>query len=61
VAEIKTLRGFLPTCAWCKKIRTENGERTSLKSYVKEHLEADFSHGICPECLPGLRDQNTVR
>jgi len=60
LAEIKTLRGLLPTCAWCRKIRTENGEWTSLESYVKEHSEADFSHGICPECLPRFNDQSVV-
>ena len=49
--EIKTLRGLLPTCAWCRRIRNENGEWESIEKYVQEHTEADFSHGMCPDCL----------
>jgi PAS domain S-box-containing protein len=56
LAEVKTLKGLLPTCAWCKRIRTENGHWTNLESYVKAHSEAIFSHGICPDCLPNVRD-----
>lgn len=49
--EIKTLRGLLPTCAWCRRIRNEIGEWESIEKYVHEHTEADFSHGMCPDCL----------
>lgn len=49
--EIKTLRGLLPTCAWCRRIRNETGEWESIEKYVQEHTEADFSHGMCPDCL----------
>ncbi len=49
--EIKTLRGLLPTCAWCRRIRNEAGEWESIEKYVQEHTEADFSHGMCPDCL----------
>jgi len=48
--EIKTLRGILPLCSWCKKIRTENGTWQQVESYIHEHSEADISHSICPEC-----------
>ncbi len=49
--EIKVLRGILPICARCKKIRDEQGQWHSVESYIKDHTEADFSHLICPECL----------
>jgi DNA-binding response OmpR family regulator len=49
--EIKTLRGLLPTCAWCRRIRNDHGEWESIEKYVQEHTEADFSHGMCPDCL----------
>ena len=51
LAKIKTLNGLLPICAWCKKIRTDTGYWQKLESYVKEHSEAEFSHGICPDCM----------
>jgi hypothetical protein len=50
LAEVKTLRGYLPTCAHCKKIRDEAGEWHQLEDYIQNHSEAKFSHGICPEC-----------
>jgi hypothetical protein len=59
LAEVKTLRGLLPICAWCKKIRTEDGGWNELDSYVTEHSEASFSHGICPDCSSKQRSANT--
>ena len=47
----KTLRGLLPMCAWCKKIRNDKGYWQKVETYVQEHSEAAFTHGICPECL----------
>jgi PAS domain S-box-containing protein len=47
--KIRTLSGLLPICAHCKKIRDDKGW-TSIESYVSSHSEAEFSHGICPEC-----------
>ena len=47
--EIKTLSGLLPICSHCKKIR-DGKEWTLIESYVSSHSEAEFSHGICPEC-----------
>jgi integral membrane sensor domain MASE1 len=49
--EIKTLRGLIPICAWCKKIRNDAGSWEQLEAYLRHHTEAQFSHGICPECL----------
>jgi two-component system sensor histidine kinase ChiS len=50
VADIKTLRGLLPICAWCRKVRDDSGYWSRLDEYVSEHTDAEFSHGICPEC-----------
>jgi streptogramin lyase len=50
VAHIKTLRGLLPMCAWCRKVRDDSGYWSRLEEYVSEHTDAEFSHGICPEC-----------
>jgi len=48
--EIKVLRGRLAICMWCKRIRDEGGSWQKLETYIAEHSEADFSHGLCPEC-----------
>lgn len=48
---IKTLRGLLPICSHCKKIRDDQGQWHTVETYVKDRTEADFSHGICPDCL----------
>ncbi len=50
LAEIKTLRGIIPICSYCKKIRSEEGLWNQLETYIHNHSEAQFSHGICPEC-----------
>jgi PAS domain S-box-containing protein len=51
LANVKTLKGLLPICAWCKKIRDDKGYWTKVEIYIKEHSDASFTHGICPECL----------
>ena len=48
--EIKTLSGFLPICASCKKIRDDKGYWNQIEAYIQQHSEAEFSHGICPDC-----------
>lgn len=50
LAEIKTLQGILPICSFCKKIRNDKGAWTHLESYISEHTNALFSHGLCQEC-----------
>jgi len=50
LAEIKTLRGIIPICCICKKIRDDQGFWNLVESYVQEHTEAKFSHGLCPDC-----------
>jgi len=54
LSEVKTLRGFLPICANCKKIRDDSGYWTRIEAYIEEHSDAQFSHGICPECAKKL-------
>ena len=50
MAEIKTLKGIVPICSGCKKIRNDNGFWNHLEVFIEEHSEASFSHGLCPEC-----------
>jgi hypothetical protein len=64
LANIKTLSGLLPICASCKKIRDDKGYWNQIETYIREHSEADFSHGICPECAekiyPDLEEKKTL-
>jgi ligand-binding sensor domain-containing protein len=48
---VRILRGLLPMCAWCKKIRDDKGYWSQVETFIRQHSEADFSHGICPECV----------
>ena len=57
--EIRTLRGIVPICASCKKIRSDEGYWQSVESYVSAHSYAEFSHGLCPECLRRLYPELT--
>jgi len=52
--EIKTLRGILPICASCKKIRDDEGAWQDVAVYVRDHSEAEFTHGLCPDCMTTL-------
>lgn len=66
LSEVKTLQGILPICSHCKKIRDDKGYWKQIESYIRDHSEADFSHGICPECaknfiLRYLRRLNGVK
>jgi len=54
LAKVKTLSGLLPICAACKKIRDDKGYWNQIESYIRDRSEADFSHGICPECAKRL-------
>ncbi len=51
LSKIKILRGLLPMCAWCKKIRDDKGYWKKVETYITEHSDASFTHGICPDCL----------
>ena len=54
LAKVKTLRGLIPICASCKKIRDDQGYWQQVEVYVRERSEAQFSHGICPDCMTEL-------
>jgi PAS domain S-box-containing protein len=50
IGQVRTLHGLIPICAWCKKIRNDEGYWQQLEAYISEHTEADLSHGMCPDC-----------
>lgn len=54
IDEVKTLKGIIPICASCKKIRDDSGYWQQVEEYVKNHSDAEFSHGLCPECVKKL-------
>ncbi len=51
---VKVLEGLIPICAKCKKIRDDRGYWNQLEKYIRDHSEAEFTHGLCPECLEEL-------
>ena len=56
VARVKTLQGLLPICSYCKRVRNDGDYWQQVESYVSDHSDARFSHGICPDCY-----ENVVR
>ena len=54
VANIRTLKGLLPICASCKKIRDDKGYWQQIEAFISKHSEAEFTHGICPDCVQKL-------
>jgi hypothetical protein len=52
--KVKTLSGLLPICSSCKKIRDDKGYWNQIDSYIRDHSEVEFSHGICPDCVKKL-------
>ena len=57
IEEIRTLRGIIPICAGCKKIRDDEGAWHQVEVYVRAHSEAEFSHGMCPDCLQAAHEE----
>jgi DNA-binding response OmpR family regulator len=57
LASVKQLKGLLPICCYCKRIRTDEDYWQQLEGYISEHSDAQFSHGICPGCLDHAHDQ----
>ncbi len=51
LTHVKTLQGYLPICAHCKSVRNDEGYWQAVEVYVREHSEAEFTHGICPDCM----------
>lgn len=54
LSKVKTLSGLLPTCAGCRKIRDDGGEWHDMETYISDHSNAGFSHGLCPDCAERL-------
>ena len=57
LAEIKTLKGCIPICATCKKIRDDEGYWNHLEAYISKHTDATFTHGICPTCFEQAKSE----
>ncbi len=54
LAKVKTLSGLLPICSNCKKVRDDKGYWNQIDEYIRDHSDAEFTHGLCPECLKEL-------
>jgi hypothetical protein len=54
LAQVRELTGLLPVCAWCRKIKDDEGYWLQFEEYVKDHSKAEFTHGICPDCRAKL-------
>ncbi|HVP51843.1 MAG TPA: response regulator [Terriglobales bacterium] len=54
LASVRQLQGLLPICSYCKRIRNDENYWEQLETYVSEHSEASFSHGICPNCYQSI-------
>jgi len=50
LSKIKTLSGLIPICASCRRVRDDKGYWSQIEAYISDHSEADFSHGLCPDC-----------
>jgi len=57
---VKTLHGLLPICAWCKRIRDDRGYWSQVEAYIHQHTGADFTHGICPDCMEKQRPKKAA-
>jgi hypothetical protein len=61
LSEVKTLSGLLPICASCKSIRDDKGYWSQIETYIRDHSEAEFSHGICPVCMKKLYPEFDIK
>jgi CHASE3 domain sensor protein len=57
LAQVKTLSGLIPICAWCKSVRNDHGYWQTVEQYVHSHSDASFSHSICPRCREKFKDE----
>ncbi|MBK8727659.1 MAG: response regulator [Holophagaceae bacterium] len=57
LAEVKTLSGLIPICAWCKQVRDDQGFWQQVERYMADRTDANFTHSVCPNCLPKLKAQ----
>jgi GAF domain-containing protein len=51
LSDVRTLQGLLPICAYCKRVRDDRGYWDEIESYIKKQTDAQFTHGICPNCI----------
>ncbi|HWR59708.1 MAG TPA: PAS domain S-box protein, partial [Thermodesulfovibrionales bacterium] len=58
LSEVKVLKGLIPVCAWCRKIRDDKGYWEQVESYIEKRSDARFTHGICPECYKKVKAQS---
>jgi hypothetical protein len=61
LGRVKTLSGLLPICSWCKRVRDDRGYWRAVEAYVEEHSDAEFTHGICPECMANVTSSGRRR
>lgn len=61
LADVKTLRGLLPICGSCKKIRDDRGIWNKIETYISQHSDASFTHGLCPDCAVKTLKQGGVK
>ena len=61
VARVRKLSGILPICAHCKKIRNDREEWEAVEAYIQTHSDAEFTHGICPDCSKKLYSEHFSR
>jgi len=61
LAHVKTLRGLLPICASCKKIRDVRGSWNRIETYISQHSDASFTHGLCPDCAVKTMKQGGIK
>jgi len=61
LTEVKQLSGMLPICSQCKKVRDDHGYWSQIETYLSEHSEATFTHGVCPECAQRFREEIQAR
>jgi hypothetical protein len=61
VGELKVLSGLLPICAWCKKIRDDRGYWSRIEAYLSARTDAEFTHGICPDCTDKMLADESLR
>lgn len=54
--EVEQLRGLLPVCAWCRRVRDDDGYWDTLEGYLSKHLKTTYTHGICADCSEKLTE-----
>ena len=57
LAEVDQLRGLLPICAWCRRVRDDDGYWDTIEGYLKKHLSTEYTHGMCQECATKFEDE----